>query len=90
VLTPLLEGQSVEQVRRMLNKEFVPVMRAELSTFFPYNLVSFSLIPPLVRPFTTAFVSMCFAVFISYTTHKGSDSAVPEPAAASEVIKATM
>ena len=33
-------------------------MKTELKTFFPYNLLSFSLVPPLVRPFTTGVVSM--------------------------------
>jgi protein Mpv17 len=74
ILTPLLAGESMKSVRKLLIKEFVPVMRAELATFFPYNLVSFSLIPPLVRPFTTGFISMCFAVYISYTTNK-----IPSP-----------
>eukprot|EP00966_Prymnesium_polylepis_P207579 4808268-Prymnesium_polylepis.1 len=58
VLTPLLEGKSVENVQSILSERFVPVMKTELATFFPYNLVSFSLIPPLVRPFTTGFISM--------------------------------
>ena len=53
-------------------------MKTELMTFFPYNLVSFSVIPPLLRPFTTGFVSMCFSVYISYVTHQhhhdGEDS----------------
>ena len=56
--TPLLEGESVETVCGILKERFVPVMKTELATFFPYNLVSFSLVPPLVRPFTTGFISM--------------------------------
>ena len=79
VLTPLSEGKSVEEVRGMLRERFVPVMKTEWCTFFPYNLVSFSLVPPLIRPFTTGFVSMCFAVYISYMTHLE-----PEPKAAAE------
>ena len=63
----------------MLRERFVPVMKTEWCTFFPYNLVSFSLVPPLIRPFTTGFVSMCFAVYISYMTHLE-----PEPEAAAE------
>jgi len=74
ILTPLLEGESVHTVRDHLNQKFVPVMQTELATFLPYNLVSFSLVPPLCRPFTTGFISMCFAVYISWITHKtGSD-----------------
>ena len=79
VLTPLSEGKSVEEVRGRLREHFVPVMKTELCTFFPYNLVSFSLVPPLIRPFTTGFVSMCFAVYISYMTHLE-----PEPEAADQ------
>lgn len=74
VLTPLSEGKSVEEVRGMLRERFVPVMKTELKTFFPYNLLSFSLVPPLVRPFTTGVVSMCFAVYISYMTHLASEA----------------
>ena len=75
ILTPLLEGKTPEEVKEMLGERFLPVMRTELQTFFPYNLISFSLIHPLYRPFTTGFVSMCFAVYISYITHND----VPEP-----------
>lgn len=42
VLTPLLEGRRPEEVASMVRARFVPVMRTELCTFFPYNLVSFS------------------------------------------------
>ena len=69
VLTPLSEGESVEAVKQSTAAKFVPVMKTELMTFFPYNLVSFSVIPPLLRPFTTGFISMCFAVYISWVTH---------------------
>jgi len=81
VLTPLSEGESVESVKGILRERFVPVMKTELMTFFPYNLISFSLVPPLVRPFTTGFVSMCFAVFISWITHlhPEEEEALPEP-----------
>lgn len=27
-------------------------------------------VPPLLRPFSTGFVSMCFAVYISWITHR--------------------
>ncbi len=69
VLTPLLEGVKPEAVASDVKAKFVPVMRAEVMTYFPYNLISFSLIPPLLRPFTTGFVSMCFAIYISWITH---------------------
>jgi len=70
VLTPLLEGRRPEEVASMVGQRFLPVMRTELCTFFPYNLVSFSAVPPLLRPFSTGFVSMCFAVYISWITHR--------------------
>ena len=69
VLTPLTEGASLEEVRSQVSENFLPVMKTELSTFFPYNLVAFSLIPPLVRPFSTGLLSMCFSIYISLTTH---------------------
>jgi protein Mpv17 len=77
VLVPLLEGKSPDEVGELLKEKIVPVMKTELCTFFPYNLISFSLIPPLVRPFTTGFVSMCFAVYMSWITHQqeGSEAA---------------
>ena len=73
VLTPLLEGKSRDEVWQLCERRFVPVMQTELSTFFPYNLVSFSMIHPLYRPFTTGFVSMCFAVYISWITHNSPE-----------------
>lgn len=96
VLTPLTEGESIETVKGILKERFVPVMKTELMTFFPYNLISFSLVPPLVRPFTTGFVSMCFAVFISWITHlepaeEGSSAAAeqtPEQRAEPSLIEA--
>jgi len=69
ILTPLTEGASLEEVGAQLGENFLPVMKTELSTFFPYNLVAFSLIPPLVRPFSTGLLSMCFSIYISLTTH---------------------
>uniref|UniRef100_A0A7S2FW45 Peroxisomal membrane protein MPV17 n=1 Tax=Haptolina brevifila TaxID=156173 RepID=A0A7S2FW45_9EUKA len=86
ILTPLSEGKSPASVRQQLRDKFVPVMQTELATFLPYNLVSFSLVPPLIRPFTTGFISMCFAVYISWVTHQpGSGvheaaSPIPQPA----------
>lgn len=75
VLTPVLEGQGLAEVQALLSNQFAPVMRTELMTFFPYNLVSFSVIPPLFRPFTTGFVSMCFALYISIAAHSGAPKA---------------
>ena len=79
VLTPLLEGRSTDQIKQMLDERFFAVMKTELMTFFPYNLVSFSLVPPLLRPFTTGFVSCCFAVYLSWTTHLGVGGGGGEP-----------
>ena len=75
VLTPLSEGASLEEVAGQLQENFAPVMKTELSTFFPYTLVAFSLIPPLVRPFSTGLLSMCFSIYISLTTH--SETSAP-------------
>merc|ERR1712166_418221 len=69
ILTPLTEGASLEEVGAQLGENFLPVMKTEMGTFFPYNLVAFSLIPPLVRPFSTGLLSMCFSIYISLTTH---------------------
>lgn len=74
-LVPLLEGKSLETVGNIVRERIIPVMQTELATFFPYNLVSFSLVPPLVRPFTTGFVSMCFAIYLSWITHLARPSA---------------
>jgi len=74
VLTPLTEGESPATVKRQLSEQFIPVMKTELASFLPYNLVSFSLVPPLVRPFTTGFISMCFAVYISWVSHSSTTS----------------
>ena len=84
ILTPLLEGESVESVGGLLQEQFVPVMKTEFATFFPYNLISFSLVPPLVRPFTTGFVSMCFAVYISWVTHLPAADATADAAVTAE------
>lgn len=84
MLTPILEGDDAATVKRKVEGEFMDVMKTELLTFFPYNLVSFSVVPPLLRPFTTGFVSMCFGVYISWVTHKVTREApaAPLPAAA--------
>lgn len=84
VLTPILEGDDAATIKRKVEEEFMDVMKTELLTFFPYNLVSFSVVPPLLRPFTTGFVSMCFGVYISWVTHKVTREApaAPLPAAA--------
>ena len=69
VLTPLSEGKDLVSVGETLSEKFLPVMKSELSTFFPYNILAFAVIPPLVRPFTTGVVSMCFSTYISWITH---------------------
>jgi len=69
VLTPLSEGKDLVSVGESLGENFLPVMKSELSTFFPYNILAFAVIPPLVRPFTTGVVSMCFSTYISWITH---------------------
>ena len=74
-LVPLLDGASGDEALTMAQKEFFPVMRTEVTTFLPYNLLSFALIPPQFRPFTTGFVSMCFAVYMSAVSHSDSDTA---------------
>lgn len=38
-------------------------------------LLTLAQVPPLVRPCTTGFVSMCFAMYISYMTHLAPDPA---------------
>ena len=68
-LTPLTEGKDLATAAESLSDNFLPVMRSELKTFFPYNLVAFALIPPLVRPFTTGVLSMAFSTYISWVTH---------------------
>lgn len=68
-LTPLLEGASFDEMSGLVNENFFSVMQTELGAFFPYNLVAFSLVPPLLRPFSTGLASMCFSVYISLTTH---------------------
>jgi hypothetical protein len=68
-LTPLTEGKDLATAAESLSENFLPVMRSELKTFFPYNLVAFALIPPLVRPFTTGVLSMAFSTYISWVTH---------------------
>jgi len=69
LLTPISEGHRPTVALERVRERFVPVMRTELATFLPYNLISFSMVPPLMRPFMTGFISMCFAVYISYITH---------------------
>ena len=83
VLTPLTEGASLEEVGSQVRENFLPVMRTEVSTFFPYTLVAFSLIPPLVPPFSTGLLSMLFSIYISLTTH--SEPSAPLAAAAAGV-----
>lgn len=72
-LVPLLDGESTDDAVEAVQKDFLPVMRTEVSTFLPYNLVSFALIPPQFRPFTTGFVSMCFAVYMSWVCNAAKD-----------------
>jgi Mpv17 / PMP22 family len=68
-LTPLSEGRGLASAAESISDNFIPVMKSELKTFFPYNLVAFALIPPLVRPFTTGVLSMAFSTYISWVTH---------------------
>ena len=73
VAVPTIEGEvppTHEHATALLVERFAPAMAAEFMMFVPYDLVSFSLIPPLLRPLTASCVSLCYAVFMSWWSHR--------------------
>jgi hypothetical protein len=85
VLTPLSEGMDLASAFESLGDNFLPVMQSELSVIFPYNLLAFALIPPVVRPLATGMVSMFFSTYLSLVTHlKPKGQLVMEPAEETE------
>lgn len=73
IAVPVMEGEvplTAPHMSTLLTQRFAPAMAAEFALFVPYDVLSFSLIPPLVRPLTASCVSLCYAVFMSWWSHR--------------------
>ena len=76
VAVPAVEGEvdlTRENAAALISERFGPAMAAEFCMFVPYDLLAFSLIPPLLRPLTASCVSLCYAVFMSWWSHRRVD-----------------
>ena len=47
------------------------VLLNELRVWLPYNLLLFSLVPPAIRPTSTAVLGLCWQAYLSYVAHDG-------------------
>ena len=76
VAVPAVEGEvalTPENSVALISERFGPAMAAEFCMFVPYDLLAFSLIPPLLRPLTASCVSLMYAVFMSWWSHRHVD-----------------
>jgi len=80
LLAPLLEGKPLEDAAPVAKDKFASVMRVEWLTFLPYNLIAFSVIPPMARPVGTGLMAMGFGVYMSFVTHAGARRPPASPA----------
>ena len=73
VAVPVMEGEvplTADSAASLLRERFGPAMAAEFAMFVPYDLLAFSTIPALMRPLTACCVSLCYAVFMSWWSHR--------------------
>mmetsp|Transcript_28760 Transcript_28760/g.67827 ORF Transcript_28760/g.67827 Transcript_28760/m.67827 type:complete len:141 (-) Transcript_28760:140-562(-) len=81
---PAREGERLaarlRRCRDSVNAEMPSVLSHDLRVWPAYDVLTFSMIPPPLRPFTCALVSVCWAVYISYVA--AAAERVASPAAA--------
>lgn len=75
------EGESLavrlRRCRDSVNAEMPSVLSHDLRVWPAYDVLTFSVIPPPLRPFTCALVSVCWAVYISYVAAAADRVASP-------------
>lgn len=68
----LLSGRTPSDVTRSVRETMPAVLVNELRVWLPYNLLAFRFVPIAVRPTVTAFISLTWQVYISWTAHAPS------------------
>jgi protein Mpv17 len=61
----LLVGQDTQAVVKHVVKEIPKVTLNDVKVWLPYNLLAFSVIPPMIRPTTTAMMEASWQTYIS-------------------------
>ena len=70
-------GARLRRCRDSVNAEMPSVLSHDLRVWPAYDVITFAAIPPPLRPFTCAVVSVCWAVYISYVAAAAERSASP-------------
>lgn len=65
----MLVGRSTQDVLPHVADEMPHVTINDFRVWFPYNLVAFGFIPPLIRPSTTALMEASWQTYISIRSH---------------------
>mmetsp|Transcript_16226 Transcript_16226/g.51768 ORF Transcript_16226/g.51768 Transcript_16226/m.51768 type:complete len:205 (-) Transcript_16226:197-811(-) len=84
----LLAGRAPSEVTRSVRETMPSVLVNEVRVWLPYNLLAFRFVPTAVRPTTTAFLSLLWQVYISWTAHASSRPAVLSRAPTQETVLA--
>jgi len=78
---PAREGERLaarlRRCRDSVNSEMPSVLSHDLRVWPAYDVLTFSMIPPPLRPFTCALVSVCWAVYMSYVAAAAERVASP-------------
>ena len=71
----ILMGHEIGTVRDHVVQEMPKVVRNDVKVWLPYNLLAFTVIPPLIRPTTTAMMEACWKTYISLRSNDYEDRA---------------
>jgi hypothetical protein len=77
------QQRTVQDVLEHVANELPTVTRNDILVWLPYNMIAFSMVPPMLRPTTTAIMEASWQTYISvrshdYTTTTSATSGSPE------------
>mmetsp|Transcript_506 Transcript_506/g.1667 ORF Transcript_506/g.1667 Transcript_506/m.1667 type:complete len:200 (+) Transcript_506:184-783(+) len=73
----LVAGTPQHDILYRLVDSMPSVLFNELRVWLPYNLLAFRFVPTDIRPTSTAFITLCWQVYISWTAHASSLTPLP-------------
>jgi len=70
----LLSGRTPKEVVHHVMNELPRITINDFKVWLPYNMIAFSIIPPLIRPSTTAFMEAMWQTYISLRSNDYNNS----------------
>jgi Mpv17 / PMP22 family len=77
----LNQHRTVQDVLEHVANELPTVTRNDILVWLPYNMIAFSMVPPMLRPTTTAMMEASWQTYISVRSHDYTTAATTSTAA---------